>query len=89
MDLKDTVNTMCSNDYKERFVAEYCQTKIRYERLKAMNTKRKARVLTFEPICSDELLRQQQSLMGQLLEVLEIRALREQITLPELELVIK
>ena len=89
MDLKDTVNIMCSNDYKERFVAEYCQTKIRYERLKTMNTKRKAGVLTFEPICSDELLRQQQSLMGQLLEVLEIRALREQITLPELELVIK
>lgn len=34
MELKDTVNGMLSEDYKERFVAEYQQTKIRYEKLK-------------------------------------------------------
>ena len=34
-ELKDTVDGMLSTDYKERFVAEYQQTKIRYEKLKA------------------------------------------------------
>ena len=37
--LFDTVEGMLSPDYKERFIAEYIQTKIRYERLKAFNTK--------------------------------------------------
>ena len=35
----DTIEGMLSPDYKERFRAEYIQTKIRYERLKAFNTK--------------------------------------------------
>ena len=39
MELKDTVAQMESSDYKERFIAEYMQTKIRYEKLKAFNTK--------------------------------------------------
>ena len=38
-DLMNTVEMMASNDYKERFKAEYAQTKIRYEKLKAFNTK--------------------------------------------------
>ena len=33
MELKDTVELMASNEYKERFIAEYCQVKIRYENL--------------------------------------------------------
>ena len=36
MELKDTVELMTSNEYKERFIAEYCQVKIRYEKLKYM-----------------------------------------------------
>lgn len=39
MELRDTVEMMNSGDYKERFKAEYHQTKIRYERLKNFNTK--------------------------------------------------
>lgn len=39
LDLKNTVELMCSKDYKERFIAEYLQTKIRYEKLKKFNTK--------------------------------------------------
>lgn len=35
MELKDTVNSMLSEDYRERFIAEYWQVKIRYDRLKA------------------------------------------------------
>lgn len=34
MELKETIELMCSSDYKERFVAEYRQVKIRYEKLK-------------------------------------------------------
>ena len=34
MELKDTIDGMISNDYRERFKAEYRQTKERYERLK-------------------------------------------------------
>ena len=37
--LKDTVGLMNSNDYKERFKAEYYQTKIRYEKLKTFVTR--------------------------------------------------
>ena len=36
MELKDTVELMTSEDYKERFRAEYWQTKIRYDRLMNM-----------------------------------------------------
>lgn len=39
MELKNTVELMNSEDYKERFKAEYYQTKIRYEKLKAFNNK--------------------------------------------------
>lgn len=39
MQLKDTRDMMVSTDYKERFKAEYLQTKIRYEKLKNFNTR--------------------------------------------------
>ena len=34
MELKETIAGMTSTDYRERFKAEYRQTKERYERLK-------------------------------------------------------
>ena len=39
MQLNETVDLMQSANYKERFIAEYLQTKIRYEKLKKYNTK--------------------------------------------------
>lgn len=39
MKLKNTIGMMQSENYKERFKAEYYQTKIRYEKLKKFNTK--------------------------------------------------
>lgn len=39
LELSHTVDAMNSADYKDRFLAEYFQTKIRYERLKAMLNK--------------------------------------------------
>lgn len=42
MELKDTVQMMESEDFKERFKAEYYQTKIRYDKLHQMIVKYEA-----------------------------------------------
>ena len=85
MDLKETIDMMLSADYKERFVAEYLQTKIRYERLKAFNTKIEAAETTNTPPpkhdCPLDLLKAQQSIMGQYLHILEVRAVIEGVEL--------
>ena len=74
MELKDTIDLMNSEDYKERFIAEYYQTKIRYEKLHKMFIKYEAKTLNFEPKCSLELLTEQAEHMGLYLKCLEIRA---------------
>lgn len=88
--LKDTVGLMNSNDYKERFKAEYYQTKIRYEKLKTFVTRIQAAEATKyqvnsvkEPVhdCPYELLRDQQRIMGEYLHILELRAVIENIEL--------
>ena len=81
MELKDTVELMNSNDYKERFKAEYLQTKIRYEKLHKMTVKYEAGTLNFEPSCSLEILKEQKSYMGNYLRMLEVRAEIEKIDL--------
>lgn len=90
MELKDTIELMNSSDYKERFKAEYQQTKIRYEKLKAFVTKIEAhRVSQYGPVqveepkhdCSLEMLRNQQEKMGEYLHILELRAVIEGVDL--------
>jgi hypothetical protein len=81
MELKDTIDLMQSADYKERFKAEYNQTKIRYEKLHAMIVKYEAGTLEFEPTCPIDLLKEQTSYMGKYLYVLEVRAEIEGIEL--------
>ena len=81
MELKDTTELMNSKDFKERFKAEYYQTKIRYDKLHAMIVKYEANKLDFKPNCSLELLKHQASMMGQYLYDLEVRALIENIEL--------
>ena len=81
MRLIDTVEMMNSENYKERFKAEYLQTKIRYEKLHKMLIKYEANTLTFTPICSIELLQEQKMYMGNYLRMLEIRAEIENIEL--------
>lgn len=83
MELKDTITMMDNPDYKERFKAEYHQTKIRYDKLHAMVIKYEADALDFTPSCSLELLKSQKSAMGQYLYWLEVRALIEDIDLKE------
>lgn len=83
MELKHTIGRMCSPDYKERFKAEYWQTKIRYEKLHEMIVKYEADVLEFEPKCPLLLLKEQASYMGQYLYTLEVRAKMEDIHLED------
>lgn len=86
MELMNTFEMMTSSDYKERFKAEYYQTKIRYEKLKAFNTKIEAAMLS-EKVempkhdCPETILRKQQSVMGEYLHILELRAVIEGIEL--------
>lgn len=81
MELKDTIEMMQSADYKERFKAEYHQTKIRYDKLHKMLTKADAGTLEFAPTCPLELLREQKANMGKYLYCLEVRAEKEDIDL--------
>ena len=83
MELKDTIEMMNSDDYKERFKAEYWQTKIRYEKLHEMIVKYEAGVLEFEPKCPLLLLKEQASYMGQYLYTLDVRAKMEDINLED------
>ena len=81
MDLIDTVELMTSNDYKERFKAEYYQTEIRYNKLHEMIVRYEANTLNFEPKCSIDILKKQASYMGNYLYMLEVRAEIEGIEL--------
>jgi len=82
--LEDTIELMKSDDYKERFVAEYMQTKIRYRNLHRLTVKMQAGTLEFIPDAPLSLLKDQKALMGQYLNQLEIRAEIEKIPLPKI-----
>ena len=77
MELKETIEMMQSADYKERFIAEYRQLKIRYTKLHNMLVKADAGTLDFTPTCPLDLLREQKALMG----TLEVRAQIEGVDL--------
>lgn len=81
MELKDTISLMNSSDYKDRFRAEYYQTKIRYDKLNKAIIKYEAGTIEFKPACSLELLKEQASCMCRYLYVLEIRAEIERVKL--------
>ena len=61
-------------DYKQRMIEEYQQTKARYNKLHKMIVKHDAGTLDFAPTCPIGLLREQKSRMGQYLYTLEVRA---------------
>ena len=81
IELKDTIELMTSEDYKDRFKAEYYQSKIRHDKLKAMLVKHEAGTLGFEPSCPLCLLDEQLNHMGDYISCLEIRAEMEGIKL--------
>lgn len=79
--LIDTVDLMTSDDYKERFKAEYFQTKLRYEKLHDVIEKYENKTLSFELSCPIELLKAQYASMYNYIFFLEMRAEIEGIEL--------
>ena len=81
MVLKDTIDLMVSEDYKERFLAEYQQLKIRYDGLCNMIDKWDKGELNFTPTCPRSTYDLQISAMEDYLAILEARAVMEGIEL--------
>lgn len=81
MKLKDTLEMMQSEDYKERFKAEYYQLEIRLDKLTAMLEKWDRGELNFTPTCPRELYNQQVCGMVDYLNALRTRAEIEGIQL--------
>lgn len=83
MELRDTLSLMLSDNYKERFIAEYLQAKIRYDKLDKMTVKYEAGTLDFTPTCPLEILKEQKKFLGNYIRTLKIRAEIEKVELPE------
>lgn len=81
MELKDTIALMESEDYKDRFKAEYQQLKIRTTKLRNMIVRHEAKTLDFEPTCPMHVLHEQLNHMERYLWLLEVRAETEKIEL--------
>ena len=81
MELNDTVKMMNSEDYKERFRAEYCQTVIRYGKLKNMLDRWDNGNLNFTPTCPRSTYNMQITAMTNYIAVLEARAVMEGVPL--------
>lgn len=79
--LADTIPYMNSSDYKDRFIGEYWQTRIRYDKLHDITVRYEAGKLNFTPSCPLDLLKEQKKYMGMYLNKLEVRAILEEIDL--------
>ena len=79
--LKDTVELMNSEDYKERFIAEYEQLIIRYNGLKNMLYRLDRGELNFKHTCPRSLYNLQIRAMEDYIAVLQARAAIEGILL--------
>ncbi|MDF2800775.1 MAG: hypothetical protein K0S61_678 [Anaerocolumna sp.] len=81
MNLKKTCEMMVSDDYKERFKAEYYQVILRVNGLGRILESFKQGTLEFKPKCSYELLEKQKEIMWEYASVLRERAIIEGIEL--------
>lgn len=79
--LKDVAPLTESTDYKDRFLGEYLETKIRYNKLHKMLIKAEAHNLDFTPDCPLNVLVAQIHHMGNYLHAMEVRAEYEGIDL--------
>ena len=79
IELKDTAELMCSDNYKERFKAEYFQLKIRCKKLRSMLDNWSK--LDFKPNSTREILEAQYIGMLEYKFALEQRAIMENIEL--------
>ena len=74
MELERLIKLMKSEDYKDRFRAEFYQLEDRIDKLSNMLEIYKAGTLDFTPSCSYELLNNQLKAMNEYLLYLTIRA---------------
>lgn len=81
MELKDTIEGMLSDDYKERFKAEYKQLIIRLDRLNKIINEMEEDKLAARSICSFAALKAQSKYMKDYANVLRYRARDEGINL--------
>lgn len=81
MELKDTIKGMLSDDYKERFKAEYWQVRIRAKKLRTTIIKLMNNELDFNPKCSKDILEDQLRYMLAYESILKERAIYESINL--------
>lgn len=81
-ELKDTIELMTSSDWKDRFIAEYLQLKIRYEKLHKMIIKRDLGKCDFNTPVSLVSWKTQNYHMGLYLNELEKQAVMHGIELP-------
>ena len=79
--LAATAALMASEDYKDRFKAEYIQLKNRYEGLKRMIDNWDNGILSFTPTCPRATYNFQLRAMKDYLDILEVRAKIEEISL--------
>jgi len=76
-ELKETIPMMESEDYKERFRAEYWQVLIRYQKLDSMLEQWSLGELDFLPACPKWLFEKQLDIMWEYINVLFQRAKHE------------
>lgn len=81
MELRDTVEMMNSEDFKDRFKAEYHQVQIRYKKLCKMLDDWDSGELRFTPKCPRSIYRLQTKAMLDYIAALEARAAIEGIDL--------
>lgn len=81
VELKETALLMVSPNYKDRFIAEYCQLAIRYIKLNEMLSKWDNGKLDFVPTCPRSTYELQIDAMHKYMAVLEARAKMEGIDL--------
>lgn len=82
MELKDTVDLMLSESYKDRFKAEYYQLVDRYKKLKLMLDKwDEDKLIDINPTCPRSTYNIQIKAMTDYIAILEARAVIENIEL--------
>lgn len=84
VELDETVDLMLSEDYKERFCAEYLQLAIRLKKLKHIIKQWDKGALNFTLPCPRSIYSLQIRYMHDYLSVLEARASIEEIELPKI-----
>lgn len=83
--MRNTVALMLSDDYKERFVAEYIQLVCRRDKLKSMIKSWEKGTLAFTPKSKMNLLYTQIVIMNRYISVLRKRAVDDGIDLDQYE----